>query len=55
LQLAQKGVFYRFSTCISQCTNAQIPLKMALALGLGMVKMDTLSCGATGTRPQGVP
>jgi len=39
---------------LPQCNNRQNSARMPLALGLWMVKMSTLSCGATGTRPRGV-
>ena len=44
-----------FELALPQCNSPRIPSKKALALGLRMVKMNTLSCGALGRCPRGVP
>jgi hypothetical protein len=47
---------YRASEfAIPQRNSRRISTKMPLALGLRMVNMNSLSCGAPGTRPRGVP
>ena len=49
------GIPSRFDFRLPQCNKRRKSARKPLALGLWMVKMSTLSCGATGTRPRGVP
>ena len=54
-RLAKAVPEIRFDFALPQCNNLQNSPRAPLALGLWIVMMEALSCGATGTRPRGVP